>query len=91
MGAQHNPIFSIPAHSTFSLTITARVTTNNRGFAQLSTSARFASDMQMTNVLTSAVAQILPISDLMIINTSSNEMPSFSGDSITYTIYIKNI
>ena len=78
LGMEHDPVFYIPANSTFSVTITAKATANVRSFPTINTNAIFASDMQITTVLTSAVAQITPIADLLVTNVLTGMNPSFS-------------
>jgi len=91
LGTEHNPIFLIPANSNFSVTITAKVITSTRSIPNIDTTAEFAADMQMTTVLTSAIAQITPIADLFITNSLTGANPIFSGDTVSYTITIQNI
>lgn len=91
VASEHDPIFHIPAHANFSITITAKVATNNWSFSTLNTQAVFASTMQISTVLTSAVAQITPIADLSITNILTGENPVVSGDIVSYFITIKNI
>jgi len=88
---EHDPIFLIPANSNFSVTITAKVLTNIRTLPTLDTTAIFAPDMQISTILTSAIAKITPIADVFITNTLSSANPSFSGDNISYTIILQNI
>lgn len=47
--------------------------------------------MQVTNILTSAVAQITPIADLKITNILTGNNPSASGDIVSYYITLQNI
>ena len=68
IGIEHDPVFYIPANSNFSVTITARVFTTVRTFPTITTTANFAADMQISTILTSAVAQITPIADLIVTN-----------------------
>lgn len=91
LGTEHDPIFYIPANSNFSVTITAKVIANFRSFGTLNTTARIGSDMQVTNVLTSAIAQINPIADLIVTNILTGYNPSYSGDIVSYYITLQNI
>lgn len=91
LGIEHDPVFYIPANSSFSVTITAKVITNVRTFPTLSTDAIFASDMQINTLLTSAVAQITPIADLLVTNILTGTNPSFSGDNVSYFVTLQNI
>ena len=91
LGAEHDPVFYIPANSNFSVTITAKVTTTVRTFPTLNTTGIFASDMGITNILTSAVAQITTIGDLVVTNVLTGLNPSFSGDIVSYYITLQNI
>ena len=86
-----DPIFSLAAHSNFSVTITAKLLTTNRSFSPIPTLATFGTDQRVTTALTSAVAQITPIADLMITNILTGMNPSFSGDMVSYYITLQNI
>ncbi len=89
--SDHDPIFYIPANSDFSVTITAKVTTTVRSFSPLTTTAIFSDNQQFTTTLTSAVAQIAPIPDLIVTNILTGQNPSNSGDVVTYYITLQNI
>jgi hypothetical protein len=91
LGAEHDPVFYIPANSNFSVTITAKVITNVRSIPTINTTANFAADMQISTVLTSAIAQITPIADLMVTNILTGFNPSLSGDVVSYYITLQNI
>ena len=91
LGSEHDPLFLIPANSNFSVTITAKVTTTMRTFPTLTTTWIFAADMQMSTILTSAIAEITPIADLMITNSLTWFNPMYSGDSVSYYITLQNI
>ncbi|MCX6823631.1 MAG: hypothetical protein NT085_00690, partial [candidate division SR1 bacterium] len=86
-----DPIFSLAAHSNFSVTITAKLLTTNRSFSPIPTLATFGTDQRVTTALTSAVAQITPIADLMVTNILTGMNPSFSGDIVSYYITLQNI
>jgi hypothetical protein len=53
--------------------------------------ALFGDTQQVTNVLTSALATITPVSDLTITNILTGEYPSISGDNVSYLITLQNI
>ena len=91
LGAEHDPVFYIPAHSNFSVTITAKIITTVRTISTTNTTANAWSDMQVTNILTSAIAQITPIADLKITNILTGNNPSTSGDTVSYHITLQNI
>ena len=91
LGTEHDPVFFIPANTNFSFTITARVMSSTRSFPPIPTTANFGSDMQISTVLTSAMAQITPIADLAITNVLTSGNPSLSGDIVSYTITLQNI
>jgi len=91
LGTEHNPLFLIAANSNFSVTITAKVITPVRIIPTLDTTAQFAADMQFTTILTSAIAQITPIADLMVTNILTGMNPIFSGDIVSYYITLQNI
>ena len=88
---EHDPVFLIAADSSFSITITAKMTSNNRDIPTLNTQANFATDMQISTILTSAVAQITPIADLIVTNILTGENPMVLGDNVSYFVTIKNI
>lgn len=81
----------ISANSSFSVTITAKVTTNTRAFSTIDTNAIIATDSTFANVMTSALAQISPIADLAVTNILTGANPSFSGDVVSYYITLQNI
>ena len=91
LSTEHDPVFFIAADTSFSITITAKVTNNNREFPTLNTQANFATDMQISTVLTSAVAQITPIADLVVTNILTGENPMVAGNNVSYFVTIKNI
>ena len=91
LGSEHDPVFYIPANSNFSVTITAKLITNVRTIPTISTTANVGADMQISTVLTSAIAQITPISDLIVTNVLTGTNPSFSGDNVSYSITLQNI
>ena len=88
-----DPIFAIPANSNFSVTLTAKLVMMSlaRSFSPITTTATFGTDQRVTTVLTSAVAQITPIADLMVKNILTGDNPSFSGDNVYYYITLQNI
>jgi len=53
--------------------------------------ALFGNTQQVTNVLTSAIATVTPVSDLKITNILTGEYPSISGDNVSYFITLQNI
>src|SRR5574344_733705 len=73
-----DPIFAIPANSNSSVTITAKLMTTARAFPPISTTAAFGTDQWVSTALTSAVAQIMPIADLVVTNILTGENPSIS-------------
>ncbi len=89
--SEHDPIFFIPSNSNFSVAITAKVKTSVRSFSVLNAIAAFSDNQQFTTILTSAVADITPIPDLMITNILTWQYPSYSGDIVSYYITIQNI
>ena len=91
LGIEHDPLFLIPANSNFSVTVTGKMITTTRAFPLLYTTWLFATDMQMTSVFTSAIAQILPVSDLLISNILTWFNPISSGDIVSYYIVLQNI
>ena len=91
LGSEHDPLFLIPTNSNFSVTITAKITTTMRTFPTLTTTWIFAADMQMSTILTSAIAEITPIGDLMITNVLTWTNPIYSGDNVSYYITLQNI
>jgi hypothetical protein len=91
LGAEHDPVFLIAANSNFSVTITAKVITSIRDLPTMSTIAQFAADTQFSTILTSAIAQITPIADLLITNILTGANPIFSGDMVSYYITLQNI
>jgi hypothetical protein len=92
LGIDHDPIFAIAANSSFSVTITAKTLVAQRAFpATVDTTAVFAANTQFSPILTSAIAQITPIADLMVTNVLTGANPSFSGDNVSYYITLQNI
>lgn len=92
LGIEHDPVFAFPANSNFSVTITAKTLVAQRAFpSSLDTAAVFAADTQFSSILTSAIAQITPIADLMVTNILTGMNPSFSGDNVSYYITLQNI
>lgn len=91
LGTEHDPVYLIPANASFALTITAKLITPLRTIPTINTTALFAADMQFATVLTSAIAQLTPIADLMITNILTGMNPSFSGDNVSYYITLQNI
>lgn len=91
LGIEHDPVFYLPANSTFSVTITAKTITNVRTIPAITTTAIVGPDMQFSTVLTSAIAQLAPIADLAVTNVLTGENPSFSGDIVSYYITLQNI
>jgi len=91
LGTEHDPVFFISANSNFSVTITAKVITTARTFPTIHTVANFGPDMQISTILTSAIAQITPISDLAVTNVLTGTNPSLSGDNVYYYITLQNI
>ncbi|MEI6672246.1 MAG: hypothetical protein WCL02_02555 [bacterium] len=92
LGIEHDPIFLIPANTTFTVTITGKVITNNRILpATIDTTAVFSSNTQFSSLLASEIAQITPIADLTITNILTGQNPSLSGDLVSYYITLQNI
>lgn len=91
LGIEHDPVFVFPANSNFSVTITAKVNAPTRTIPTIDTTAIFATDTQFSPLLTSAIAQITPIADLMVTNILTGANPSFSGDNVSYYITLQNI
>lgn len=91
LGTEHNPVFLLTANSNFSVTITAKAITPTRILPTIDTTAVFAADIQISTILTSAIAQITPIADLMVMNILTGMNPSFSGDNVSYYITLQNI
>lgn len=67
------------------------MTTSNRAIPSTNTKAMFASDMQISTILTSAMAEISPIADLMVTNILTGQNPIASGDIVSYLATIQNI
>ncbi len=88
---ERHPFFYLPANSNFSVTITAKLTTTARSIPTINATATIGTDMQITTVLTSAMAQITPIADLAITNSLTGMNPSISGDVVSYFITLQNI
>lgn len=91
LGIEHDPVFALVENSNFSVTITAKVSTPIRTIPSIDTTAIFATDTQFSTILTSAIAQITPIADLMVTNILTGAHPSFSGDIVSYAITLQNI
>lgn len=91
LGAEHDPVFYLPADSDFSVTVTAKMTTNVWTFSTLTTQAIFSDSTAFTTLLGAVNALITPIADLVVTNVLTGENPSYSGDNVYYYITLQNI
>lgn len=91
MWAEHDPLYSIPADSDFSVTITAKLVTTNRSFSPITPQAIFCADTNFTTLLGAVNATIEPIADLKITNILTGTSPSYSGDTVSYYVTLQNI
>lgn len=71
-------MFYLPAHSNYSVTVTAKVSANNRSFPLLTTQAIFADSTAFTTLLGAVNSLVTPISDLKITNVLTGQNPSSS-------------
>ncbi len=91
LGAEHDPIFYLPADSDFSVTVTAKMKTNVRSFSTITTQAIFSDSTAFTTLLGAVNALVTPIADLIVTNVLTGENPSYSGDNVYYYITLQNI
>lgn len=91
MWAEHDPLYSIPSDSDFSVTITAKLVTTNRSFSPITPQAIFCADTNFTTLLGAVNTTIKPIADLKITNILTGTSPSYSGDTVSYYVTLQNI